>query len=122
MDNEWQSGLPRRRNVTAKREFLSIPRAEVIVVVKPGLADRHNLGMAGVCHNIVSRYIKFFMRMMRMSSYRAVDVGKSFGNLPQAVEATHPRRDRHHAPNSRRLGARDDAAEVVGKVGEIEMA
>ena len=48
---EWiTSGSPvsrARRDMGAKALLLRVARAEVVVIVEPGLADRHHLWMAG---------------------------------------------------------------------------
>ena len=46
MDDQRQSGLARRRDVVAEALLLRVARAVVVVIVEPGLADRHDLGMA----------------------------------------------------------------------------
>ena len=47
MDHQRQARLARRRNVNTKALRLRRPRAQVIMVVQPRLADPHHLGMLG---------------------------------------------------------------------------
>ena len=46
MDHQRQPGLARRGDVSAEAALLRIARAVVVVIVEPGLADRHHLRMA----------------------------------------------------------------------------
>ena len=46
VDDQRQPGLARRRDVGAEALLLRVARAVVVVIVEPGLADRHHLGMA----------------------------------------------------------------------------
>ena len=45
MDDQRQAGLARRRDVGAEALLLRVARAVVVVIVEPGLADRHHLRM-----------------------------------------------------------------------------
>ena len=55
MDDERQPGLARRRDVAAKAVLLGVARAEIVVIVEPGLADRDHLGMAAARHEVRRR-------------------------------------------------------------------
>ena len=45
MDHQRQAGLARRRDMGAEALLLRVARAVVVVIVEPGLADRHDLRM-----------------------------------------------------------------------------
>src|SRR4051794_17733214 len=64
----------------------------------------------------------FLVGVVRMGADRAIDVRKPPGDVEQARQTPHPRRDGDDTPDPRGFGARDDAVEIIGKVGEIEMA
>ena len=46
MDHQRQAGFARGGDVVAEAVLLRVARAVVVVIVEPGLADRHHLGMA----------------------------------------------------------------------------
>jgi hypothetical protein len=59
---------------------------------------------------------------MRMGADGAIDIGKALDDRKQRGLPPHPRRDGDNAPDARRLGARDNGVEILGKVLEVEMA
>src|SRR5438874_921959 len=69
VDDEWQAGFARRRDMKTEALFLGGSRAEVVVVVEPRLADPHHLGMTGQRHKLVHRHIQLFMSVMRVGAY-----------------------------------------------------
>ena len=122
MDDQRQPGLARRRDVAAEAGLLGVARAEIVVIVEPGLADGDHLGVAAARDQVLDGEVELLMCVVRMRSYGAVDIGESLGDRQQAIELAHPGRDGDHAPYPGRPGALDDRVEVVGEVGKIEMA
>jgi hypothetical protein len=64
----------------------------------------------------------FFISVMRMSADRAIDGGKPLGDGEQPAETFDPGRDRDDTADPRRLGARDNGVEILGKIRKVEMA
>ena len=62
------------------------------------------------------------MRVVRMRSNRAEDVGETLRDSPHLIELADARADRNHGPHASRAGARDHLVEFPGEVGEIQMA
>ena len=93
MDDQRQAGLARRGDVAAEAGLLGVARAEIVVIVEPGLAERHHLGMAAAGDEVCGGDVEFLMCVMRMRSYRAVDIGE--------IARRSPAGDRTGAPGSR---------------------
>ena len=64
----------------------------------------------------------FLVGVMRMGADRAIDVRKALGDGKQPGKPLHPRRDGDDAADAGGLGARDDAVEILGEIGKVEMA
>ena len=122
MDHQRQPGFARGGDVIAEALLLRIARAVVVVIVEPGFADRHHLGMARRRHQVGGRNIELLVGVMRMGSHRAVDVGESLRNRKQIALLLHPRGDCHHAPHAGILGAADNGVELAGEIRKVEMA
>src|SRR5262249_28915949 len=91
MDNERQPRRARRRNVASKADLLSVARTVVVVVVEPRFPDCDHPGVPRPLDQLLDRYIKFLMCIVRMRPDRAVDVRKSLRDLQQFVESAHTR-------------------------------
>ena len=98
------------------------PRRLVVVVVEPGLADRHDLRMRRQPDQLVGRDVELLGGVVRMRADRAIDLVMRLGDRQHAGEALHPRRDRHHAADACSDRARDHRIALLGEVREIEMA
>ena len=120
--DERQAGLSRRGDVGAEAALLILARAVVVVIVEPGLADRHHLRMARKFHDLFERDVPLFRRMVRMGADRAVHIAMRLDDLEQIGESPHPCRDGEHEPDACALGARQHGLALRGKVGKIEMA
>ena len=81
MDDQRQAGLARRRDVVAEALLLRLARAVVVVVVEPGFADRHHLGMARRARSGRRRDVELLVRAdadgCRPSSRRPESVRRS---------------------------------------------
>src|SRR5262245_61800396 len=62
-----------------------------------------------------------FVGLMRMGADGAIDIRKAIGDRKQRRKPLDARRDGDDAPDARRLGARDNGVEILGKVLEVEM-
>ena len=122
MDHQRQAGGAGGGDMRAKAALLRFARAVLVEIVQPGFAQSHDLGMLCQLDQLVGGNAVFLVGMVRMGADRAIDVGKPRRDRKQRVEMLHPRRDRHDAPYSRRLRARNDGIEILGKVRKIEMA
>jgi len=67
---------------------------------------------------IVGRDVELFMRVMRMRADRAGHARKALGDAEHLRMAAHPRRDRHHATDSGRRGARHHRVELGANSGK----
>ena len=98
---EWMtSGKPVARAAAMwlrKPLLLRVARAVVVVIVEPGLADRHHLGMTRARDQLVGRDVELLVGMVRMRADRAEDVGKSLGDGEQLGVPLDPGRDRDDA-------------------------
>ena len=92
------------------------------MVVEPGFADCHGLGVPGQLHQVGDADVWLLVSVMRMGSDRAIDLRKALRDGEQPGAALHPRRDADHAADAGRQRARHQAVEVAGEILEIEMA
>jgi len=86
------------------------------------LAERHHLWVLGQFDQFAWGNPILFIGLMRMGADRAIDVRKSLRDRKQRAETPHPRRYRDDAPYPGGFRARDNAVEIVGKVGKVEVA
>jgi hypothetical protein len=78
--------------------------------------------MPGQLDQLAGGNAVFLVGMMRMGADRALDVGKSFGDVQQRGKPPDPGRNRDNAPDPGSGGATDHGVEIVGKLRKIEMA
>lgn len=116
------SSRPRRGDMGAEASLLIGAWGIVIVVVEPGLADGHDLGVLGERHQLLGGHVRFFCRMMRMSANRAVDLIMCLGDAEHLVEAVDPRGDGEHQAHPRSLRPGEHGLALRGEIREIEMA
>ena len=102
--------------------FLRRARASLVVIIEPGFSDCDHFGMARSADQLVDADVELFMRVMGMRAERAVDVGKALGDAEHLGMSFDSRRDGHDARNAGCLRAGNHGVELVGKIGEIEMA
>ena len=98
------------------------PRRLVVVVVEPGLADRHDLRMRRQPDQLVGGDVGLLGGIVRMRADRAIDLVMRLGDRKHAGKALHARRDRHHAADARGDRARDHRVALLGEVGKVEVA
>ena len=122
MNDERQPGLARCRDVGAKAALLRVARAIVVVIVEARFAQRDDLRMPCVRHEIGCGDLEFLVGVVRMRADRAIDVGKAFGDSQHIGEPMYARRDRDHARNPGRASAHDNVVKLVGKIRKIQMA
>ncbi len=122
MNDERQPGLARGGDMIAEAARLRLDRAEIVMAVKPGLADRHRLGLARARHQIGDREIELLMGVMGMRPDRAKDIRKAFHDGKKPGLPHDPRGDGDDAADAGRLGPPHDGVEIAGEILEIEMA
>ena len=122
MNYQRQSGRTRCGNMDAKASGLLVAGRLVIEIIKTGFADCHDLGMICKPEQLVQRHILLVMCIVRMGANRAEHIVKAFGNCQYLREFPHPRRDRHHAFDTRIASACHDSIKLVGEIGKIQMA
>jgi hypothetical protein len=122
MDHQRQPGFARRGDVVAEAAFLRLARAVVVVIVEPGLTDRHDLGMARARHQIGRGDVELLVGAVRMGADRTVDVRESLRDCNEIVVLLHLRGDCHHPADAGVAGAPDNSVEVAGEIRKIEMA
>ena len=122
VDHQRQPGGARRRDVGAEASLLRRARAVLVEVVETRLAQRHHLGMACQRDQFLRRDAVLLVGLMRMSADRAINLGIARGDRQQRIEAANTGGDGDDAPYPGRPRTRDDAVEVVGELGKIEMA
>ena len=122
MDYQRQACLPRRRDVGAKALRLRRPRTQVVMVIQPRLADSHHLGMLGKFNKFGNCDIQFLMRVVRMGSHRAENIGVVLGDAQQPLEFLHLRADGNHQPHARGFRIGQDFRKAFRQPFVIEMA
>src|SRR4029077_6591223 len=83
MSHERQAGLSRRGDVGAEAGLLILAWAVVVVIVEPGLADRHHLRMARKFQNLFERDVPLFRRVVWMGADREVHIAMRRDNREQ---------------------------------------
>src|SRR5690606_5913887 len=101
---------------------LQVARCLVIVIVEPGLADAHHLGVLGELDQLACRNARFFACIVRVRADRAEHIVVGLGNAADAVELTYPCRDRHPQADTGLDRAGDDRVSLFLKVREVEVA
>src|SRR5262245_18147844 len=122
MNDQRKAGRARGRDVIAEAPLLRITRAEVVMIVEAGYADRDSLRMLGEAHDLLDADIELLVGVVRMCADRAEHVGIALRDGKKLGAPVHPRRDRHHAPYPSRARSADDDVELAAEVGEVEMA
>jgi len=122
VDHQRQLGFPGRGDMAEERGALCLAGRTVVVVVEPGLADRHDLRMRRQRDQFLGRHIGLFMRAVRMRADGAIDGGMRLGDGANRIEAAHPRRDGHHQPDARSVRPLDQPDTILVELREIEMA
>ena len=122
MDDERQPGLACSRDVIAEAALLRITRAVIVVIIEARLADRDDLRMARARDDGRRVELKLFVRVVWMRADRAVHIGEALGDREDVRVLLDAGRDRDHARHAGGLRARDNGVDLVGEIGEIEMA
>ena len=110
MDHERQAGHAGGRDVRAEAPRLHVARAEIIMIVEPGFANRDDLGMAAGRRSPRGDIglLGALCGACRPSTTRRHSARRS----PGCVELPHPRRDGHHAATPA-AGARQTTASTL---------
>ena len=122
VDDQGQAGAAGGVDMDEKIRLLRLAWAEVIVVVQSDFADADAFRVPGKLHQFLGADSQFLVGIMRMSSYREENIGVFFRDAPQIVVAPDTRGDRYHEPDASRLGARQDARQVLLHAVEIKVA
>ena len=64
----------------AKHTLLDVARAQIVVIVEPGLADADDLGVLGQCRQTLRQQIGVIGGFVRMGADRTPDVVFTFGD------------------------------------------
>ena len=78
--------------------------------------------MRGELDELLEWDVEFLMRVVRMRSDRTINVVETLRDRTHFVELADARRDRHHRPDARLAGARNDLIEFGCELGKVEMA
>ena len=92
------------------------------MIVEPGFAERHDLGVLGALDQLGGRDVEFLVGMVRMGADGAEHLREFLGNGQHLGVFLHPRRNGHDAADAGRPRPRDDSLDLAGKIGKIEMA
>ena len=122
MNDQRQAGRAGSRDMRPKTALLRLGRAVLVEIIQPRLPQRHDLRMSRQFDQFVRGNPVFLIGVMRMGSDRAIDVRKSLGDRKQSAQAPHPRRDGDDTLDPGGVGPCHDGVEVIGEIGEIEMA
>ncbi len=94
VDHQRQAGLASGRDVLAEALLLRVARRGVVVVIEPGLADRHDFRVPGNRCQRLGIDVEFFVRVVRMGADRAENVGEFLRDRQHLRVFLHARRDR----------------------------
>ncbi len=122
MDDQWQTGFARRRDMGAERTFLLAARAVLVIEVEAGLAEADHLGMIGQRDQSVAVDGFLGRRLVGMDADAAPDIGIALGHGAHALELADLGADGQHQPDSGRAGAGQGAIEIGREIGKIEVA
>jgi hypothetical protein len=121
MDDERQPACARGRDVRAEDAPLHVPRAVVVEVVEPGLADADAPRMARQRGDVGCRNARLLGCMVRMRADREEQLPMRLGELSVALEACDMGRDRDHAADASRLRPREHFRQAIRELREVEM-
>ena len=122
MDDQRQPGFARRGNVLAQALRLRLARRIVVVIVEPGLADRHDLRMFRQRDQRLGVDVQFLMGVVRMGADRAENLRKFLCDRKHLRKFPHAGADGDHAADAGGAGARHHGVEFAGEIGKIEVA
>ena len=122
MDNERQREFAGQRDLGAEDALGDVGRRVIVVVVEAGFADSNTLRMRRQRADRRGVSLRLLSGVMRMRADGEIDRGKALGDRPQTIRLGDAGRDRRHPLYARRLGARHDVLDLVGKIGKIEVA
>ena len=92
------------------------------MIVQPRLADPHHLGMLGKLNKLGNSDIQFLMRVVRMGSHRAENIGVVLGDTQQPLEFLHLRANGNHQPDAGCLRIGQNLRKAFRQSFVIEMA
>ena len=120
--DQRQAGFAGRGDVDAETRLLSLPRAVLVVIVEPGFAKAHDLGMAGQAHQVFGRDLGFAGRLVGMDADRAKDIVMGLGHGQHPVEPGDMGADGQHPADPGVAGADDHLVQFVGEIRKIQVA
>ena len=120
VDDQRLAGRARGADVGAKARALPFGRVLLPVVVEPGFADRHHLGMVG--ERDQARHIGFFDAVVvGMDADRRPQVGVALGEAAHAREVFQLHADAQRGADVVGRHGGEDLVLAAGKVGKIEV-
>jgi len=122
VDDERQLRGARRRDVAAEALRLRRARAIVVKVVEAGLADRHHLGVRRQPHQLIEGDIELLVGIVRVRANRAKHGVVGLGDGDQVGQALEAGRDRDDGADAGGPSAGQHGAELIGKIGKVEVA
>ena len=108
--------------MNAEARFLVVPRAVVIVEIKPGFADAHHFRVVCQFNQFPNRGSGLFSGVVRMNADGAINVFVGLGDRPDPVELGQPGADGHHMPDAGGFGALEHGRQLFGEVRIVQMA
>lgn len=124
MDDQRQIGFAGGGDVGAEAPLLRCARTVLVVVVEPGFAEPDNLRVLGHADQVLGGdLLRLAGRLVGMDADGApADVIETFRKRQHPIEARDVGADGQHHVDARFARPVNDAVEVVGKLGKIEMA
>src|SRR5690606_29859064 len=121
MYNKWQLGPTCGFDVNEKTLTLRCRRSVVVVIIETCFAYGDNLRMFRKAHEIVSRNVQFFMRIVGMGTDGTIDglIGFRYGT--DRIEFPDPRGNRHHALDPGVERALHNGIALRLEIGKVEM-
>ena len=123
VDHQRQAGFARSRDVFTKHRLLNIPRAAIIEIVQPRLADGDYLRMRGQIHKLRRiHHVLFTFRMVRMRAHAGPYAGKTLGHRQHFGEGLQLGGNGEHAGHAHFVRALHNGLNVLAQGAVCEMA
>ena len=121
MDDQGQARIAGHGNMGAQRGLLDVGRFSGVVVIKPGFADAHHLGMTGQRQQVVIAGHGFCCHAHRVGSGGVKHRRVGFGDGAHGGFVFQLGADGDHARDAGLHGAVDHIWQFILKIGKIKV-
>ncbi len=121
MDDDRQSGSPRRCDVSTKSALLRFPPGVLIIEIEARLAESNDLRMRRQLDETIGQRPEIGFGFVRMDSNGATDIVMSFGDRDHGLRFMELGADRQKETDFGRPSPEQYALEIAFQRGEIQM-